>query len=755
MAVKAPFRFARINRWIHEPAWGHLANHDVPFADGVSGQATITLKTITPTLVGGKRRSATKEQEGEVKPFKVGDDYAIPASSMQGMCRTILEIAGFGRLGLRIDDRKFGIRDLTTTETARLQYRDRLATVNENRDIKPKTQAGFLVKRDDSWAIIPCDMSRIHVDEIMKLRNSKLEFAGKPAEKNNPFYDGNTADIRYQQFLKDLEGRQALDASFIISASTWHDHQKQRKIRGQIESNPNPIRIWYSRCRSSSEGNATQGRLVFTGKPKFGPSSHPLDPGMKKREFVFFNQRPEERLIIDPTQRDTFLQLHDPNHGVPNRSGDDDKDINPTWKYWKRDFEEGRPIPVFFLSTNPNTVDTFGMAYSFKVAHTHSTHDLLGFSNTGHTEPIATAPLDMASLIFGTAAEGNEERGLKRRAWFGLGISKSRKPVSNLGNPVVLLNPKPSYAGIYVRQHGKKGQVEKKKPYSSYTPVPGPAHQSSPELAGVKLWPASRTSPEPIAVDQLPREIADNRQVQNTLYPVAENTVFKIPLTFHNLRRVELGALLWALSFGDADALSGDPVKVRKHHRIGLGKPLGLGEIAISVDLSVDDCTDAAEDYVKAFVEYMESEYRSAANGSWSESLQVKSLLKASDPTGNDRNELEYMSLSSRDRNQPGTYVSEKQAQRFLVDYVDGHEVPRPKADQSGSGTAGGSKNPTPTSPAGPILYYQDDGDTFYHKVTGDAYQLREDAREGGYVRVVNLANEKTTQVPVDDLEIE
>ena len=743
MAVKAPFSFARINRWVHEPAWGHLANHDVPFADGVSGQATITLKTITPTLVGGERRDATKEQEGAVWPFKVGDDYAIPASSMQGMCRTILEIAGFGRLGLRIDNRKFGIRDLTNTETARIHYRERLAKVDAGKKITPYTRAGFLVKQDDSWAIIPCEMSRIHVDDVMALRNSKLEAAGKRTDKKNPLYDGKTADIRYDDFLKDLGGRQTLDASFVISPNEWHDHQDRR------------IQIWYSRCRPSSKGNATPGRLVLTGKPKFRRDLNPVGPRMKKWEFVFFNQRPEERIIIDPAQRDTFLQLHDPNHGVPNRSGDDDKDINPTWKYWKRDFEKGHPIPVFFLSTNPNTVDTFGMAYSFKVAHTHSTHDLLGFSNTGHTEAIATAPLDMASLIFGTAAEGNEGRGLKRRAWFGLGISKSRKPVSNLGNPVVLLNPKPSYAGIYVRQHGRNGQVEKNKPYSSYTPVPGPAHQSSPELAGVKLWPASRTSPEPISVGQLPREIAENRQVQNTLFPVAENTVFKIPLTFHNLRRVELGALLWTLSFGDVDALSGDPEKVRKHHRIGLGKPLGLGEIAISVDLSVDDCTDAAEDYVRAFVDYMESEYRSAANGSWSESLQVKSLLKTSDPTENDRNELKYMPLSSRDRNEPGTYVSEKQAQRFLVDYVNGHEAPRPKADQSSSGIAEGSKNPTPTSPAGPILYHQNDGDTFYHKVTEDAYQLLEDALEGGYVRVVNLADGKTTQVPVDDLEIE
>ena len=511
MTVKAPFRFARINRWVHEPAWGHLANHDVPFADGVSGNAAITLKTITPTLVGDDPTEATTKKAGAVRPFKVGGEYAIPASSMQGMCRTILEIAGFGRLGPRIDNRKFGKRDLTDTE---------------------KTK-------------------------------------------------------------------------------------------------------------------------------------------------------------------------------------------------------------------------------SSKVAHTYSTHDLLGFSSPGHTEDIATAPLDMASLIFGAAAEGNEGRGLKRRAWFGLGKSKPREPesISNLGNPVVLLNPKPSYVGIYVRQHGKNGQLEASEPYSSYTPVPGSAHQSSPELAGVKLWPASRTSPEAIPEGQL-RKIAENRQVQNMLYPVAENTVFKIPLTFHNLRRVELGALLWALSFGDADALCGDPEKVRRHHRIGMGKPFGLGEIAISVDLSVDECTSAAEDYVKEFVDYMEAEYRRAANGSWSDSLQVKALLLASNPEENNSDDLKYMPLGGK--KQPGTYVGEKNAQRFLKDYVEGHEVPQSKAEQSGSGVTGGEKNSTPASPAGPILYRKDDNATFSHKETGDVFRLLEDAPKGGYVRVENLmTGGKPTQVRVEDLEIE
>ena len=113
MPVTAPFRFARINRWIYEPAWAHLVSHDVPFADGLSGEAEVEITAKSSILVGGDRRKATGNREGKVRPFQLPDDkYAIPGSALQGMVRAILEVAGFGRLGPRVADQKFGFRGL-------------------------------------------------------------------------------------------------------------------------------------------------------------------------------------------------------------------------------------------------------------------------------------------------------------------------------------------------------------------------------------------------------------------------------------------------------------------------------------------------------------------------------------------------------------------------------------------------------------------------------------------------------------------
>jgi CRISPR/Cas system CSM-associated protein Csm3 (group 7 of RAMP superfamily) len=108
MAVTAPFQFARIPRAVWFPNWGNLVSHDVPFKDGYSGTIDIEIEAMTPLLIGGTRREATKEKEGEVWPVRLPDGtYAIPGSSLQGVIRNILEIACFGKLGPWVDDKSY------------------------------------------------------------------------------------------------------------------------------------------------------------------------------------------------------------------------------------------------------------------------------------------------------------------------------------------------------------------------------------------------------------------------------------------------------------------------------------------------------------------------------------------------------------------------------------------------------------------------------------------------------------------------
>src|SRR5688500_2374848 len=135
MSVFAPFRFAPIHRWVYLPEWGPLVSHDVPFKDGLSGEIELEIRAETPLLVGGPRRKPTEKSEGEVWPYQLPDGrFAIPPSSLQGMIRSILEIATFGRLGPWIDDRRYGIRDLTPP--AEPYYQGRLNDVRGSNPIE-------------------------------------------------------------------------------------------------------------------------------------------------------------------------------------------------------------------------------------------------------------------------------------------------------------------------------------------------------------------------------------------------------------------------------------------------------------------------------------------------------------------------------------------------------------------------------------------------------------------------------------------
>ena len=665
MPVKAPFRFARINRWIYEPAWADLVSHDVPFADGLSGEAEVEITARSSILVGGDRRKATAGQAGEVRPFKLPDGrYAIPGSALQGMARSILEVAGFGRLGPWVEDRKFGIRDLSGTPTARKHYQSRLSTANGNH-VTINSKAGWLMKSaDGSPCILPCEYARIHLDNVLEFKRALV---CNPGAAPGVLYRRSNAKRRYEWFINGTTGGEsALDARFQVNPPNNHSH------------NNGTITICYSRCRYAA-GGGTPGTLVLTGKPQ-----NCTGGGHKKLEFVFHSpNRPTAALktmtgalLVADDVWQAFLLLHEEQPG---------RERNPNWDFWRGEFESGGPVPVFYWEEAPGVVATLGMAFAFKAAHRQSARDLLGHSCPGHLDPVESMKLDLPHLIFGVAAEHDGGRGLKRRARFGLARADGNARPCNPQNPSILLGPKPSYVGLYVRQQPDNAPLPHGEPLATYTPLEHSSerHLRQPELSGIKVWPARDAGQ--FNPGNVPAGLANNRKVQTRLVTLPPGTVFRSRLTFHNLRPVELGALLWALSFGDSAAFGGSAVDIAKRHRLGMGKPLGLGEVAIRVTgLQTEPCSaggvatnHTADHFVYAFKAHMES---AAVYGpEWSNSKQVKALLKAADPARNDATTLGYMSLDE--------YRAAKgNPAKYLPDYVqcDSDEKPPPTVTAAG-----------------------------------------------------------------------
>lgn len=713
MTVFAPFRFAPIHRWVYLPDWAPLVSHDVPFKDGWSGEIEIEIRAETPLLAGGARRKPSDRREGEVWPFQLPDGrWALPPSALQGMVRSILEVATFARLGSWIDDRRFGIRDLTPP--AEPYYQRRLNDVSGSRPLRvdPRVRTGWLRRRDDGvFELKRCAHARIEYDDLARLTGIATDPVPDRRDERNyraarVWRKKSDADERYGWVGAPSKFRHSLQVE--PSPAPRHDHRN-----GQLS-------IAYRKVIGLR--GPTAGCVVLTGNP----SDPPRNPrqASKHLEFFFFDEEPPVELAEFQARFDEFLSIHEP---------DDGRRENPNWRFFRdtgypgeSPFRQGGWMPIFYLDDGEGGIESFGLAFMFKLAHEKRTLDLLRNSDPRHVEApesrAGTADEDLPSLIFGSV--GGEDGGLKRRAAFDLAMAVLPEGGRLLDRePTVLLGPKPSYFPIYVRQpEGSRGarldvvrERESRQdlaPYATYTPLDRrrypedrfrtPAHER-PELAGVKIWPV-----KPVHFPPLSDDVRRNLKVQTRLRALPEGTRFEgVRLRVHNLRGIELGALLWALTFGDRAALNGE--FSGKRHRLGMGKPYGLGQLALRIvgaDLRPNDPRaervsgrDALASALDAFEAHMAEAYRASGDaGAWTDSVQVKSLLKAAQAQPGER--LDYMTLEDRrDRGNPDTFVGARANGWFLPRWVDGGEVPRAAA---GSAAAGGARTATGRSAAGP-----------------------------------------------------
>lgn len=689
MSVFAPFRFAPIHRWVYFPEWGPLVSHDVPFANGLSGEIELEIVAKTPILVGGARRAPSEALEGEVWPFQLPDGrWALPGSSLQGMVRSILEIATFARLGPWIDERRFGFRDISGTGTAKLIYQDRMTTLIKGK-VTHHAKPGWLVRTADGPVIVKCDVARIHFLEVARLKNPAA--TAVPAELS----DGTKAHERYSWFLNGGPISN-LNRTVHLEAEQPHKHKN------------NTLSINYRRAFAQTGPKLTpvNGTLVFTGKPNSG-----MTAGRKKLEFVFHTPDRSGALAASsapttggkqplPISTDVwgdFELIHGEQPGRPE---------NPNWTFWKENYFKDEPVPVFYLLEG-GRVTTFFTAFMGKAAQPLSSLDLLKHSHRDHVADESDMRHDFPSLLFGAVAGKDRTGGLKRRITFDAVIAElpAGKTVEDHG-PAILLGPKPNYYPIYVRQpKGEKaGELrplggDERVPYATYTSIGAagsaglrkydrwadltPEEQAAlnrPELAGSKVWPARK---QPAAVPQITdQKVLNNKKVQTRVRSLPAGTVFggvgSPRVRFHNLLPIELGALLWALTIGDEAALAGNEGK--RHLRLGMGKPYGFGQISIRVKkLSIPTANPnpTAAGAVEDFVKHMSEAYQSSGDvsGGWATSLQVLALKQAALPSSG---QFDYMKLGSGKEPPPQSYVGERRASHFLPTYVvEGNEVPR------------------------------------------------------------------------------
>jgi CRISPR-associated protein (TIGR03986 family) len=526
-----------------------------------SGWIDLRIKTLTPLFIRGPILEKDRGWDGRDARLRPG-----PCTSMDG--RPMIpgsSLRGTIRTLVEILSCSKIVPVTDKKPFFRSVAADRIGIAYRNRIIRGnlKPMGGYVCKNGNQWAIVPAtEVLRVHRDALNRLN---LNIPPRP----NPNYFPNwTGQHKACWFRREAKRAWKVAEISLSQSSTWEN-----------------------------------GTLVLTGS---SPN--------KKYDFVFVGEDATSTIAIPEMIRRRFLD-EDQLTQWQEKAFPRDK---PSQKCRKAKGHLRQGEPVFFLidesvksDENPNGLVFFGRAQMFRFPYDLSPSNLV-------PAKIKNAGLDMAEAMFGMVgpAKNKKDQAIKGRVFFENAIATGGGPdwFEEIIVPRILSSPKVTCFQHYLTQDGTRSQKE----LTTYL------NGDQTTTRGHKLywhrWNADqrlRVVKESNNHDGLRDDLqsASPNDTQHTIIqPVKTDVTFSSRIRFENLTQIELGALLSALRLADGCA-----------HRLGMGKPLGLGSIKIESELHLIDraarynCwqdSGASEsdggDSVSAFEEVMLKHARSA-----------------------------------------------------------------------------------------------------------------------------------------------
>ncbi len=321
--------------------------------------------------------------------------------------------------------------------------------------------------------------------------------------------------------------------------------------------------------RPGEDGAWQRGTLVLTGHVR-----------KKRREFVFLDVQDRAQAVHVPQY--VWDRFHDEDQITPWQARAFPRD-KPEPGCRRADGYLRSGEPVFFVrddelatADNPNGLVFLGRAGMFRLPYDVGPADLV-------PSHLANAGLDLAEAMFGRLRDG---AAIKGRVFFEDAVAVGGGPdwFEDVIVPRVLSAPKVTTFQHYLTQDGTRGPHDLTTYLrGDHTTIRGHKwywHRWSDDK-GLELV---KESPEDH--DRLLRDLRGSQpaDTQHTIIrPVKGGTRFAGRVRFENLTDIELGALLCALDLPTGCA-----------HKLGMGKPLGLGSVRIEPQLKL---VDRAERY--------------------------------------------------------------------------------------------------------------------------------------------------------------
>jgi len=417
---------------------------------------------------------------------------------------------------------------------------------------------------------------------------------------NNPKLHGcQSAVSKYSNW-----GETRLNVSFECTAESPHPHSGGK-------------RLIYRKVTELGCGSQ-KGTLVFTGQPTVNDGR----PGRKHMEFIFFKENKDKTFDVPKYIKKDFQFIH----------SDANENPNDEWAYWKNKLSSGERVPVFYLTNDDSSLHSIGLALMYRLPYSNSVKQAVKHTSADHD---STSP-DLAETIFGFV--GGNGDALKGRVSISPAVATHAEPFSRIIK-TVLGSPKPTFYPNYIRQE-EGGKVGIYKTFMNHDC----------EISGWKRYPAR----QPGAVN-VPEGVGSN--VDTGLIPLKEKARFKFSIKLHNLKKAELGAIAWALTWGGDNRL---------RHSLGMGKSMGYGIASISIASADVDWQGA----MKEFEALMGREF----GGNWIKSEQMEQLLAMANPQVTPQcGKLEHLELGM---NGPNRFSDAKKAKLALLPHIKRIAIP-------------------------------------------------------------------------------
>lgn len=464
MKITSPYNFVPINSHVFYPDWADLASQDLPFEDGKDVVINVKLENVSPLFT----------RDGEIKELSshiIGEGgerhYFIPATTIKGMLREIVEIMTFGKMqeGKDYQNRYFGYRDVAR-QTGTKQNADYMNKVSRG---KP----GWLSKDGEHYFFTPClaSLEKIKTDEVLELF---------PSYKSDP--------------------------------SIW---------KSNVSVEKDDIYPAYPEI----EKDGDYYRIVCTGKMN------------DKKYELLFPSAEVEPLKLDEETVQAFFTMYESTPGFAAAKDGDG--------CFRSALEKGRRIPVFLLELECGKT-TLGLSRMFKLPFKYNVRQQVEVLQA--SDPTRR---DFAETLFGYASKDDS---LKGRVQVSHAFMEGFVDDSELKeNRRVLGSPKASFYPLYLKQ--------KQSPYKTYDDRGG--------IAGRKLYRIHAGGTTSAQTQ------GENQNVGTTFKALPEGHTFRFRITLHNVKEVEVGAVLSALTLNGTQDV---------YWNLGMAKAFGFGKCRIKLD---------------------------------------------------------------------------------------------------------------------------------------------------------------------------